>query len=99
METPSETKTAPSEVRAPVRGLAVASVSLGFFSMCVFWWIPFGFLLGAAGFTVGLLCNVAGVRGGEKGDNLALLGMGLSAFGLMASFTLFIGVQKMMWDN
>src|SRR5437868_2982997 len=38
---------------APVRGIAVASVALGFFSMIVFWWKPFGGMLAAVGLILG----------------------------------------------
>jgi len=96
METPVDTT---SEVRAPLRGVAVASVALGFFSMCVFWWFPFGFLLACFGFVIGLGCTIVGLKGGMKGENLALLGMGLCAVTIIIDMTLFNGIAFLIWDH
>src|SRR5262249_32281422 len=59
---------------APTNGIAVASVSLGFFSMVVFFWHPFSTVLAAVGFLLGVGSLVAGLRGGLRNENLALIG-------------------------
>ena len=35
----------PLRETAPLRGMAVASVRLGFWSLVVVWWFPFGLVL------------------------------------------------------
>jgi hypothetical protein len=66
------------EVHATVRGLAVASFGMSFFSLVVFWWIPFGFFLGGAATCLGLLSIILGVRTRARGLYYALGGMALS---------------------
>jgi len=60
------------------RGAAVASVGLGFFSMVVFWWYPFGLILSSVGLLIALFCVVRKVRG-LHGENMALIGLALCA--------------------
>ena len=67
------------ELHATVRGLAVASFGMSFFANLVFWWIPFGFLLGGAATTLGLLSIILGVRTRARGLYYALAGIALSA--------------------
>jgi|SRR5690349_1560293 hypothetical protein len=67
------------ELHATVRGLAVASFGMSFFANVVFWWIPFGFLLGAAATMLGILSILLGVRTRARGLYYALGGIGLSA--------------------
>ena len=69
------------------RGAAVASVGIGFFSMVVFWWYPFGLILSLVGFLIGLFCVVRNVRG-LHGENMGLIGMTLCAINLTAIITL-----------
>ena len=66
------------ELSAPVRGLAVASFGMSFFSLLVFWWIPFGFLLGGAATGLGILSIILGVRTRARGLYYALGGIALS---------------------
>jgi hypothetical protein len=79
--------------RAPSRGFAAASVGLGFFSMLVFWWFPFGLCLAAAGFTLGVVCLILGIRGGLRGENLAMLGTCLSGTSLVIIMTVVRGAR------
>jgi hypothetical protein len=67
------------ELHATVRGLAVASFGMSFFANVVFWWIPFGFLLGAAATMLGVLSIILGVRTRARGLYYALGGIALSA--------------------
>jgi hypothetical protein len=66
------------------RGLATASFCLGFWGMLIFWWYPFGPILGAIGATLGVLTLARGIRAGRNGENLAILGIffGSNAVGL-----------------
>jgi hypothetical protein len=69
------------------RGAAVASVGLGFFSMIVFWWYPFGLILSSVGFLIALFCVVRNVRG-LHGENMALIGLTLCAIAVGTIITL-----------
>jgi hypothetical protein len=66
------------ELHATVRGLAVASFGMSFFALVVFWWIPFGFLLGGAATTLAVLSMILGVRTRARGLYYALGGIALS---------------------
>ena len=66
------------EVPAQVRGLAVASFGMSFFALIVFWWIPFGFLLGVASTTLAIASFIFGVRTPARGLYYALGGMFIS---------------------
>lgn len=84
---------------APTRGIAIASVSLGFFSLVVFWWYPFSFLLGCVGITLGVASLIAGLRGGLRGENLALVGTLLCATSLGIVVTLNNALRYLQWDT
>ena len=91
--------TRPSPNESPVqRGIAVASVSLGFFSLCVFWWFPFTVILASVGLTAGLRSLLRGVKGGLHGENLALAGTALCATSLGVSVTLNLVLRYLQWD-
>ena len=66
------------ELPAPVRGLAVASFGMSFFSVLVFWWIPFGALLGVAATGLAFLSILLGVRTRARGLYYALGAVALS---------------------
>jgi len=74
------------ELHATVRGLAVASFGMSFFALVVFWWIPFGFLLGGAATILGVLSIILGVRTRARGLYYALGGIALS--GVVAALSL-----------
>lgn len=80
------------------RGIAVASVSLGFFSLCVFWWFPFTVVLASVGLTAGLRSLARGVKGGLHGENLALVGTALCSISLGISVTLNLVLRYLQWD-
>jgi hypothetical protein len=82
---------------APTRGIAVASVALGFFSMIVFWWKPFGGFLACTGMVLGLVSLLIGNKGGLRGENLALAGVGICAFSLTVIGALYFGLGAVMW--
>ena len=60
---------------APIRGIAVASISLGFFSMIVFWWYPLGLILASSGFVCGVGSLLFGIRGGGAEKTWPLSGL------------------------
>jgi hypothetical protein len=66
------------ELSAPVRGLAVAAFGMSFFSMLVFWWIPFGFLLAGAATTLAITSIILGVRSPARGLYYALGAIGVA---------------------
>lgn len=55
------------EVHHVVRGLAVGSFGMSFFAFCVWWWIPFGFLVASAAAIMATLSIILGVRTVERG--------------------------------
>jgi hypothetical protein len=81
----------------PTSGIAVASVALGFFSMLVFWWKPFGMLLAAVGFVLGVVSLAVGNRGGLRGENLALGGTLICGFSLAVTNALYWGILYVIW--
>jgi hypothetical protein len=93
--------TAPTGHRytAPTRGIAVASVSLGFFSLVVFWWFPFSLMLASVGFTLGLISLIVGLRGGLRGENMALIGTLLCGTSLGVVVTLTNVIRYLQWDS
>jgi hypothetical protein len=82
---------------APTRGFAVASVGLGFFSMIVFWWKPFGLCLAAVGFILGILSLVFRNWGGLRGENLALAGTLICAFTLSLTLAIYMALGFVQW--
>ncbi len=81
------------------RGIAVASISLGFFSMVVFFWHPFSTCLSAVGLTLGVISLLRGVRGGLHGERLALGGTALCAVSLSITLTLNQFLRFVQWDH
>jgi hypothetical protein len=86
--------------RSPVaRALAGASVGMGFFSACVFWWTPFSGLLAAVGLILGLISLLRGVKGGLRGENYAMVGTLLCATSLAIGLTLNQSLRYLQWDQ
>jgi hypothetical protein len=81
----------------PTRGIAVASVSLGYLSMVVFWWYPFSLELASVGFILGVVSMLIGLRGGIRGENLALVGTCLCGFSLSVIVTLNLALRHLQW--
>lgn len=81
------------------RGIAVASISLGYFSMIVFFWHPFSTVLASVGFILALISLLRGVKGGLRGENLALIGLGLCSFSLFVVLTLNQALRFIMWEH
>jgi hypothetical protein len=98
--TPSTTgATRPTLNESPAqRGIAVASISLGYFSLCVFWWFPFSVVLASVGLTAGLRSLARGVKGGLHGENLAAVGTALCTISLSITVTLNLVLRYMQWD-
>src|SRR5947208_16798465 len=93
---PTATAGAPA-FSASVRGIAVASVALGFFSMIVFWWKPFGGMLASVGLILGLISLAIGNKGGLRGENLALAGTALCAFNLSIIIAIYFALNFVRW--
>lgn len=82
---------------APTRGIAVASVALGYFSLIVYFWKPFGMWLAAVGLTLGLVSLAVGNKGGGRGENLALAGTLICSVSLSITATVYVGLGAVMW--
>jgi hypothetical protein len=78
--------------------MAAASVGMGFFSVCVFWWTPFSGILATVGFLLGLISVVRGVKGGLRGENYAMVGTLLCGASLSIALTLNQFLRYMQWD-
>ena len=84
----------PNAQPAPIRGIAAAAFALGFFSMVVFWWFPFGLTLGTVGFILALICVIFGVRGGADGERISL---GAAAL-CVTSVSMILGIIRVMYE-
>ena len=84
---------------APIRGIAVASVALGFFSLIVFWWKPFGGMLATVGLLLGLISMAIGNKGGLRGENLALAGVGICSFSLSVIVAIYFALNFVQWGS
>lgn len=81
------------------RGLAGASIGMGFFSMVVFWWVPFSGILATVGLSLGVFSLARGVRGGLRGENYALAGTAICATSLAIGLTLNQALRYLIWDQ
>lgn len=98
MDHPTPPPTADGPRYSPaVRGIAAASVALGYFSLIVFFWKPFGMLLGGVGLILGLVSLAIGNRGGLRGENVALAGVGICAVSVSITTALYWGVGFLTW--
>ena len=79
-----------------LRGLSIASVSLGFWSLVVFWWFPYSLMISSAGLALGLFCLLMKVRG-IRGENYALVGTCFSFISLSVILTLTQGLHYLLW--
>ena len=104
MEHPPATTAPATGTRSPndsyvARGVAAASVGMGFFSACVFWWTPFTSILSTVGLILGLISLARGVKGGLRGENYAMVGTLLCATSLSITVTLNQGLRYVQWDT
>lgn len=83
---------------APMRGLPVASCGLGFFSMVVFWWFPFGMMLATGSIILGAISLLLGIKGSTLGQNLALIGLSFGMTGLGTGVILYRGLHLLLVD-
>ncbi|HEV3385390.1 MAG TPA: hypothetical protein VG097_11295 [Gemmata sp.] len=96
--TPAPITTGTTRTDSPIaRGIAGASIGLGFFSMIVFFWTPFSSFLSTVGLILGLLSLARGVRG-YRGENFALAGTALCATSLSITVTLTQVLRYLQWD-
>jgi hypothetical protein len=97
---PVASNTEPRVYPAPTRGFAVASVALGYFSLIVFFWKPFGMILGAVGFTLGVIALLIGNRGSMRGEgNMAWIGTLVCGFSLSITIALYKMLGMVQWDS
>lgn len=75
------------------RGLATASFCLGLWGGVTFWMYPFGFAVANVAVFLGVIAVVMGWRTGEKGEQLAWLGILLGATGAGAAVTCYRFMQ------
>ena len=79
------------------RAIATCAMTLGIWSVLVFWWYPFGLILSSVGLLIGLSCLALKIRGGLRGENLALIGTTLCAISFTVIITLTEALHFMMW--
>ena len=81
------------------RGLAAASIGLGFLSAVILFWTPFTSLLATVGLCLGLISLARGVKGGLRGENYAMVGTLLCATSLGITVTLNQALRYIQWDT
>jgi len=81
------------------RGIAVASVGMGFFSLVVFWWYPFALILSTVGLCLALFCLAFKIRGGLHGENYALIGAVICSISAGTIITITQVLHLMLWDK
>lgn len=54
------------------RGIATVAFSFAFWGLLVFWWYPFGLLLGTAAVVLGGITWALGIRAGKDGEHLSI---------------------------
>ena len=86
----------PIRETTPLRGMAVVSVSFGFWSLVVFWWFPYSMVISSAGSAMGLFTLAIGVRG-RNGENFPLLGAALCTISLTVILTITQVLHLMIW--
>jgi hypothetical protein len=86
----------PIRESSELRGMAVVSVSLGFWSLVVFWWFPYSLFISSAGLGIALITLALGVRG-RNGENFPLLGATLCGISLTIILTITQGLHILLW--
>lgn len=88
---------------APVRGLAVASVGMAFMASVLFWWFPFGLIIGCGALTLGGIAFMLGAYGGVRrhqpeGEhlNLGLVGLMMAGSAVAVIVGLYQGAAQLM---
>ncbi len=99
---PSSTTSTPG-LKSPndsyvARGMAGASVGMGFFAACVFWWTPLSGILATVGLSLGVISVARGVKGGLRGENYAMVGTLLCSAVLGVGLTLNQFLRYVQWD-
>ena len=66
------------------RAIATSSMTLGVWACIVFWWYPFGLMMGSTAAALAMLSIALGWRAGKEGQHLAWFGLffGGSAAGM-----------------
>lgn len=86
----------PIRETTPLRGMAVVSVSFGFWSLVVFWWFPYSLVISSAGLGLALITLAMGVRG-RNGENFPLIGATLCTISLSVILTITQGLHLLLW--
>lgn len=75
------------------RGVAAASVGIGFWASAVFWWYPYSIFIATVGLLLALFCRVTGVRVHAHGADLPRVGIALNLVAIGAAVTAYRVVQ------
>ena len=75
------------------RGISTASFCLGLWGALTFWMYPFGFFVANVAVLLAVISLVMGYRSGEKGEQLAWLGLLFGATGAGAAITCYRFMQ------
>ncbi len=75
------------------RAISTASFCLGLWGALTFWMYPFGFFVANVAVLLAVISIVMGYRSGEKGEQLAWLGLLFGATGAGAAITCYRFMQ------
>jgi hypothetical protein len=68
------------------RGVATISFCFGLWGLAVFWWYPYGMMLGFLAIAIGSVTLLMGVRAGKDGENLSWGGVILGSIVVGSAF-------------
>jgi hypothetical protein len=92
-ETPAPAAPETSVYQPVRRGIAAASLCIGFWSLLVFWWYPYSIFIATVGLVLGLAARVSGWRVEAHGANLAFLGVVLNLLTIGTALTAYRVMQ------
>jgi hypothetical protein len=75
------------------RAIATSAMTLGIWSVLVFWWYPFGLFMGITATALAMLSIAMGWRAGKEGQHLAWFGLLFGGSGAGMAFTSYRVMQ------
>ena len=81
------------------RAIATSSMTLGVWSVLVFWWYPFGMMVGLAASTMAMTSIMLGWRAGKEGPHLAWFGLFFGGSGIGLSIASYRFMQLVFEDT
>ena len=81
------------------RAIATSSMTLGVWSVLVFWWYPFGLMVGLAASTMAMTSIMLGWRAGKEGQHLAWFGLFFGGSGVGLSIASYRFMQLVFEDT